>query len=49
LPEWLSEIIYLFEVEEIIFCEFNIEKIEKIKDGFSLEGKASGVPIDFNS
>lgn len=48
LAEWLSEIIYLFEVDEIIFCEFNIEKIEKTEDGFSLKGKASGVPIDLS-
>lgn len=49
LAEWLSEIIYLFEVDEIIFCEFNIEKIEKTGEGFSLKGKASGIPIDLSS
>lgn len=48
LADWLSEIIYIFEVDEIIFCEFKIEKIEKTKEGFSLKGKASGVPIDLS-
>jgi len=48
LVEWLSELLYLFEVDEIIFSEFRIEKIEKTKEGFSLKGKASGVPIDLS-
>ena len=48
LVEWLSELLYLFEVGEIIFSEFRIEKIEKTKEGFSLKGKASGVPIDLS-
>ncbi|HMB44931.1 MAG TPA: archease [Candidatus Methanoperedens sp.] len=46
LVEWLSELLYLFEVDEIIFSEFRIDKIEKKGEDFSLKGKASGVPID---
>ena len=48
LVEWLSELLYMFEVEEIIFSEFRIDKIEKTCEGFSLKGKASGVLIDLS-
>jgi SHS2 domain-containing protein len=46
LVEWLSELLYLFEVDGIIFSEFRIDKIKKKGEDFSLKGKASGVPID---
>ncbi len=49
LVDWLSELLYLFEVDEIIFFEFRIEKIEKTGEGFSLKGIASGVPIDLSN
>ena len=49
LVDWLSELLYLFEVDEIIFSEFRIEKIEKVEEGFSLKGIASGVPIDLSN
>lgn len=48
LVEWLSELLYLFEVDEIIFSEFNIISIEKTGDVFLLKGKASGEPIDLS-
>ena len=48
LVDWLSELLYLFEVDEIIFCEFRIEKIVKTGEGFSLKGTATGVPIDLS-
>jgi SHS2 domain-containing protein len=48
LVEWLSELLYLFEVDEIIFSEFKIISIEKTNEGFSLKGKASGEPIDLS-
>jgi SHS2 domain-containing protein len=48
LVEWLSELLYLFEVDGIIFSEFKIISIEKTNDGFSLKGKASGEPIDLS-
>ena len=48
LVEWLSELLYMFEVEEIIFSEFRIDKIKKTGDGFSLKGIASGVLIDLS-
>jgi SHS2 domain-containing protein len=48
LVDWLSELLYLFEVDEIIFSEFKIISIEKTNEGFSLKGKASGEPIDLS-
>jgi SHS2 domain-containing protein len=48
LVDWLSELLYLFEVDEIIFSEFKIISIEKTNDGFLLKGKASGEPIDLS-
>jgi SHS2 domain-containing protein len=48
LVEWLCELLYLFEVDEIIFSKFKIISIEKTNDGFSLKGKASGEPIDLS-
>lgn len=48
LVDWLSELLYLFEVDEIIFSEFNIDTIEKRGESFLLKGKASGVPIDLS-
>lgn len=49
LVDWLSELLYLFEVDEIIFSEFRIERIEKTGEGFSLKGIALGVPIDLSN
>lgn len=46
LVDWLSELLYLFEVDEILFCEFKIQSIKAAGDGFTLRGHASGVPID---
>ncbi len=48
LVDWLSELLYLFEVEGIVFCEFKIDWIEKTGEGFSLTGKARGEPIDLS-
>ncbi len=48
LADWLSELLYLFEVDGIVFCEFKIGRIEKTGEGFSLTGKAWGEPIDLS-
>jgi SHS2 domain-containing protein len=48
LVDWLSELLYLFEVDGIIFSEFKVISIKKTNDGFSLKGKASGEPIDLS-
>lgn len=46
LVEWLSELLYLFEVDNIIFSRFMIDSIEKSGEMFCLKGKAWGVPVD---
>ncbi len=48
LADWLSELLYLFEVEGIIFCEFKIDRIENTRDEAALTGKAWGEPIDLS-
>lgn len=48
LAEWLSELLYLFEVDEIVFCEFKMDRIKKSGEGFSLIGRAWGEPIDLS-
>jgi len=46
LVDWLSELLYLFEVDELLFCEFKIDSIMEKRDGFILKAHASGVAID---
>ncbi len=48
LTDWLSELLYLFEVEEIVFAKFSVNRIEKTDSGFSLTGSASGESIDIS-
>lgn len=42
LVDWLSELLYLFEVDEIVFREFRVEKIEKEKGEYSITAQALG-------
>jgi len=46
LYDYLSELLYLFEVEEIVFCQFRVNSIEKTDGNYILHGKASGENID---
>lgn len=46
LTDWLSELLYLFEVEGIVFSKFRVDKIEKKESGYSLSGEASGETLD---
>ncbi|WP_445474062.1 archease [Methanococcoides methylutens] len=46
LVDWLSELLFLFEVDFIAFGKFEVESIEQ-KDGeYTLSGRASGEEID---
>jgi SHS2 domain-containing protein len=45
LVEWLSEAVYLFEVEDLLFSRAEVE-IEESKEGFELEATAAGEPYD---
>ena len=46
LYDYLSELLYLFEVEEIVFSQFRVNSIEKTNGSYILHGKASGENID---
>ncbi len=46
LYDYLSELLYLFEVEEIVFGQFRVNSIEKTDGSYILNGKASGEKID---
>ncbi|RZN60541.1 archease [Methanonatronarchaeum sp. AMET6-2] len=43
--EWLSELIFLFSAENMVFCEFNVE-IQDIDNGYQLNGVIGGEKID---
>ena len=45
LVEWLSEAVYLFEVEDLLLSEAEVE-IEESKAGFELEAAVAGEPFD---
>jgi SHS2 domain-containing protein len=42
LVDWLSELIYIFEVDEIVFREFRVEKIEENEGEYSMKARALG-------
>ncbi len=42
LIDWLSELLFLFEVEETIFGEFRVEEIREEEGEYSLKARASG-------
>ena len=46
LYDFLSELLYLFEVEEIVFARFDVEQIEQVGGGYHLRAHVSGEPID---
>ncbi len=46
LYDYLSELLYLFEVEEIVFGRFRVDSIEKTGSTYILKGRAFGESID---
>jgi SHS2 domain-containing protein len=42
LVDWLSELLYVFEVDEIVFREFRVEKISEEDGEYSITAKALG-------
>ncbi len=46
LYDYLSELLYLFEVEEIVFGRFRVDSIEKTNGSYILHGQASGENIN---
>ena len=45
LYEWLSEVLYLFEVELAVFSEFEVA-LEEGEDGWRLSGRVGGERVD---
>lgn len=48
LVDWLSELLYLFEVDNIIFGKFEVSSIKQVEGGFSLSAKVWGENIDLS-
>lgn len=48
LYDYLSELLYLFEVEDIVFGHFNVDSISRTDSDFILMGQASGESIDLD-
>lgn len=48
LVDWLSELLYLFEVDNIIFGKFEVSGIKQTEDGFSLSAKVWSENIDLS-
>lgn len=46
LVDWLSELLYLFDAEQVVFGKFAVERIKEDSGEYSLSGAASGEPID---
>jgi SHS2 domain-containing protein len=42
LVDWLSELLYLFEVDEIIFRKFQVEGVREEESEYSMTARASG-------
>jgi SHS2 domain-containing protein len=42
LVDWLSELLYIFEVDEIVFREFKVEKIKEEAGEYSIIAQAVG-------
>ncbi|MDY9927486.1 archease [Methanosarcina sp.] len=42
LVDWLSELLYLFEVDEIIFWKFRVEEVSEEAGEYSIKALASG-------
>ncbi|HII81597.1 MAG TPA: archease [Methanosarcina sp.] len=42
LVDWLSELLYLFEVDEIVFWKFRVKEIKEEKGEYSIKALASG-------
>lgn len=42
LVDWLSELLYLFEVDEVVFWKFQVEEIREEEGEYSIKTLASG-------
>lgn len=46
--DFLSEFLYLFDVEDLVFNEISVKSIKKIDDKYKLHAVAKGEPFDRN-
>ena len=46
--DWLSELLYLFEVEQVVFGNFKIDNITEQDGEYSLSAIAYGEPLDLS-
>jgi len=46
MVRWLSELNYRHTVDHHLFCDFTVDGIEEMNDGFRLTGTARGEPTD---
>jgi len=46
LYEWLEELLFIFEVELIVFSEFRVKRIERVNGKYVLEAEAFGEKFD---
>ena len=49
LVDWLSELLYLFEGDEIVFRKFRVEKIREEKGEYSITAQALGEKYSLES
>ena len=47
LVEWIGKLISLIDIKECFYSKFEVDEISKSHDGFTLNGRALGEPIDF--
>jgi SHS2 domain-containing protein len=48
LFDFLSEFLYIFDVDELVFSQIQVNRIEKTKDNYILEAKLKGEKFDKN-
>lgn len=48
LVDWLSELLYLFDAEQVVFGKFAVEGIKENNDEYSLSASVSGETIDLS-
>ena len=48
LFDWLSEVLFVFEVENMVFSDFIVDTLEQKEDEYHLTARLVGEPIDLS-
>ncbi len=48
LFDFLSEFLYIFDVDELVFSQIYVSKIEKVNDNYKLQATLKGEKFDLN-